>query len=270
MGAAEKGGEARAGILKAVLLLDSLAPEVVQGLRTILSVRAKGDAAYVNLPEVVRALDPAALRELVAGSSAEEAAAVLAVLEPEAGAVFLDLLGPEAAAPVVAAAARLDRLSVLNVLRAMERRLVRLHVRSEMVVGVPQVVAVLSRADDRVAQAALLALGAVDAALAEAVRREVYLLEDLSLVPEKELAEFLRMEPERPLAAVLAGLAAAQRRRVLASLPRGKREVVEKEVEFAVRLPEAERARERRGFLDRLADSLGSRRELLARLGKKP
>ncbi len=207
-------------------------------------------ATLAELPfESIRHADPRQLLTFLADEHPQTIALVLAHLSPQQSAIVLSGLDAGLQAQVAYRIASMERASpdvIRTVERELDRRMSTVLGPQEMssVGGVAPLIAIINRADRSTERMILEGLETVDAKLAEEVRAQMFIFEDIISLDDKAIQLVLRSVEAADLALALKGVSEPVREKVLRNLSTRAAENLVEEIELmgAVRITQVEEA----------------------------
>lgn len=208
------GGVDRAREILARSVGDDKAREILAGL----------GATVTRAPfDFIRRADPRQVLTYLADEHPQTIALVLAYLPPETGAMILSALPEERQRDVARRLANMDRTSpevVERIEAVLEPKLGTLVQSQEMntVGGVQALVDLLSRADRSTERLILEGLEQSDADLAELVRSQMFVFEDIVTLDDRSVQLVLRQVDSKELAVALKGVSGEVRDKVFRNM----------------------------------------------------
>ena len=207
-------------------------------------------ASLADIPfEGIRRADARQLLTFLDGEHPQMVALVLAHLAPQQSATVLSGLDQSVQADVAYRIASMEPASpdvIRLVERELERRMTTVLGPQEMsnVGGVAPLVAIINRADRTTERMILEGLATVDAELAESVRAQMFIFEDILQLEDKAIQLVLKSAQMSDLALALKGVAAGVRDKITRNLSSRAAENLTEEIELlgAVRLTQVEEA----------------------------
>jgi flagellar motor switch protein FliG len=205
-------------------------------------------ATLAQMPfEAMRRSDARQLVTFLADEHPQTIALVLAHLGPQQSALVLSGLGSRLQADVAYRIASMERAQP-EVIRLVERELDRRMStvlgpqEMTMVGGVAPLIAIINRADRSTERMILEGLEAVSAELAEEVRKQMFIFEDVVQLDDKSIQMVLRNVQSSDLALALKGVGAAVRDKITKNLSTRAAQNLVEEIEMlgAVRLSQVE------------------------------
>ena len=205
-------------------------------------------ATLAEMPfEGMRRADARQLLSFLADEHPQTIALVLAHLAPQQSAIVLSGLGQQLQADVAHRIASMERASpdVIRIVeRELDRRMSTVLGPQEMtsVGGVGPLVAIINRADRSTERMILEGLETVNAELAETVRAQMFIFEDILTLDDKAIQLVLRNVETPDLALALKGVSAAVREKITRNLSTRAAENLVEEIELLgpVRLSQVE------------------------------
>ena len=208
-------------------------------------------ATLAEMPfETMRRSDPRQLITFLADEHPQTIALVLAHLAPQQSAIVLSGFEQKLQADVAQRIALMERASP-DIIRLVERELERrmatvMSGTQEMaaVGGVTPLVAIINRADRSTERLILEGLETVNTELAEEVRKQMFIFEDITSLDDKAIQLVLRNVESGDLSLALKGVSAAVREKIMRNLSTRAAENLAEEIELLgpKRLSEVEEA----------------------------
>lgn len=208
-------------------------------------------ATLAEMPfETMRRSDPRQLLTFLADEHPQLIALVLAHLSPQQSAIVLSGFEQKLQADVAQRIALMERASP-DIIRLVERELERrmatvMSGTQEMaaVGGVTPLVAIINRADRSTERLILEGLETVNTELAEEVRKQMFIFEDITSLDDKAIQLVLRNVESGDLSLALKGVSAAVREKIMRNLSTRAAENLAEEIELLgpKRLSEVEEA----------------------------
>ena len=207
-------------------------------------------ASLAEMPfESIRKADARQLLSFLADEHPQTIALVLAHLAPQQSAVVLSGLPQNLQAKVAFRIASMEPASpdvIRLVERELERRMTTVLGPQEMssVGGVEPLVAIINRADRSTEKMILEGLEAVDPALAETVRAQMFIFEDILTLDDKAIQLVLRNVESADLALALKGVSPMVKEKITKNLSSRAAENLVEEIDLlgAVRIKQVEEA----------------------------
>jgi flagellar motor switch protein FliG len=207
-------------------------------------------ATLAEMPfEGIRRADARQLLTFLSDEHPQTIALVLAHLAPQQSAVVLSGLSPQLQATVAFRIASMEPASpeVIRIVeRELERRMTTVLDRQESssVGGVAPLVAIINRADRSTERMILEGLETVNTELAEIVRAQMFIFEDVLTLDDKAIQLVLRNVEGADLALALKGVSPAVKEKISRNLSTRAAENLTEEIELlgAVRLKQVEEA----------------------------
>jgi flagellar motor switch protein FliG len=207
-------------------------------------------ASLAEMPfEGIRKADARQLLSFLGDEHPQTIALVLAHLAPQQSALVLSGLVPDLQAVVAYRIASMEPASpevIRLVERELERRMTTVLDRQEMstVGGVQPLVAIINRADRSTERMILEGLETVNSELAEIVRAQMFIFEDILTLDDKAIQLVLRNVESGDLALALKGVIPAVKEKISRNLSTRAAENLGEEIELlgAVRLKQVEEA----------------------------
>lgn len=220
------------------------------GMERASEILSRLEAAITEMPfHFLRRADPRQLVSFLQDEHAQTVALVLAHLSAEQASAVLSGFGPEMQADVAHRIAVMDRTSPDTVHRVegiLERRMSSILTPTEtsVVGGVAPLIEIINRADRSTERLILESLETLDPALAETVRSQMFMFEDIITLDDKSVQTVLRQVETSDLATALKGVRDDVRTKVMRNLSERASETLGEEIEMLgpVRLRTVEEA----------------------------
>jgi flagellar motor switch protein FliG len=197
--------------------------------------------------DVVRKADPNQLLSFISGEHPQTIALIMAYLQPEQAAIVLGSLPPERQADVARRIAIMDRTSpevLKEVEKVLERKLASMVSQDfTSAGGVESVVEVLNRVDRSTEKTIMESLAVQDPALAEEIKKRMFLFEDIVSLDNRSLQRVLReVDLSRDLPLALKVASDEVKRKVFANISRRAQENLREAMDYLgpVRLRDVE------------------------------
>ncbi len=202
--------------------------------------------------EFLRKLDPQQVANLIQNEHPQTIALLLNYLTPQqATAVFLSL-PPELAQEVAYRMAVIDRTSpevIRTIEEELKRRFSAFSAGQDMtkVDGIATLVQILNSVDQQTQQAVLEYLDSINPALAEEVRKQMFVFEDIVLLDDRSIQRVLREVDARDLAIALKGASDAVKEKIFKNMSQRARQMLQEEMEYMgpVRVKQIEEAQQK-------------------------
>jgi flagellar motor switch protein FliG len=212
----------------------------------------------------VRKSDPNQLISFIQGEHPQTIALIMAYLDPEQASVVLASLPSERQADVARRIAIMDRTSpevLKEVERVLERKLASLVSQDFTAAGgVEAVVEVLNRVDRGTEKTIMESLAVQDPALAEEIKKRMFLFEDIVSLDNRSLQRVLReVDLSRDLPLALKVASEEVKRRVMSNISRRAQENLREAMDYLgpVRLRDVEETQTKIVNIIRKLDELG-------------
>lgn len=216
------------------------AMEVLQRLTASLQVRPF---------DFIRKADPGQLLSFIQNEHPQTIALILAYLHPDQASVVLSALPPDRQADVARRIAIMDRTSpevLREIERVLERKLSSLVSEDYTAAGgVEAVVEVLNRVDRSTEKTIMESLAVQDPALAEEIKKRMFLFEDIVNLDNKSLQRVLNeVDKDKDLPLALKMASEEVKQKIMRNLSRRRAEMLRESVEYLgpVRLRDVEEA----------------------------
>jgi flagellar motor switch protein FliG len=199
--------------------------------------------------DMVRKADPNQLLSFISGEHPQTIALIMAYLQPEQAAIVLSSLPPERQADVARRIAIMDRTSpevLKEVEKVLERKLASMVSQDFTTAGgVESVVEVLNRVDRSTEKIIMESLAVQDPALADEIKKRMFLFEDIVSLDNRSLQRVLReVDLARDLPLALKVASDEVKRKVYANISRRAQENLREAMDYLgpVRLRDVEEA----------------------------
>jgi flagellar motor switch protein FliG len=199
--------------------------------------------------DMVRKADPNQLLSFISGEHPQTIALIMAYLQPEQAAIVLSSLPPERQADVARRIAIMDRTSpevLKEVEKVLERKLASMVSQDFTTAGgVESVVEVLNRVDRSTEKVIMESLAVQDPALADEIKKRMFLFEDIVSLDNRSLQRVLReVDLARDLPLALKVASDEVKRKVYANISRRAQENLREAMDYLgpVRLRDVEEA----------------------------
>lgn len=219
------------------------AMEILQRMTASLQVRPFG---------FIRRADPNQLISFIQGEHPQTIALIMAYLQPEQASIVLGSLPPDRQADVARRIAIMDRTSpevLREVERVLERKLASLVSQDYTAAGgVESVVEVLNRVDRSTEKTIMESLAVQDPALADEIKKRMFLFEDVVGLDNRSLQRVLReVDLQRDLPLALKVASEEVRRKIMNNVSRRSQENLKEAMDYLgpVRLRDVEEAQAR-------------------------
>jgi flagellar motor switch protein FliG len=196
------------------------------------------EAAISEMPfQFLRRADPRQLLSFLQDEHPQTVALVLAHLSAEQASGVLSGFAPELQADVAHRIAVMDRTSPEQVRRIemiLERRMSSILTPTETsnVGGVQPLIEIINRADRSTEKLILESLESIDPVLAEQVRSQMFMFEDIITLDDKSVQTVLRQVETNDLATALKGVREDVRSKVMRNLSERAAETLAEEIEM--------------------------------------
>lgn len=200
--------------------------------------------------DFIRQADPSHILNFIQGEHPQTIALVLAYLDPELSSNIVQELPMDLQAEVSKRIAVMDRTSpemIREVERVLERKLSSL-VNEEYATtgGIDTIVDMLNSADRSTEKAILEQLEEEDPELAEKIRRQLFVFEDITQLDDSAVQQVLREVDEDPLSLALKGVPDEVQNKIFDNMSNRASNMLQEEIEYMgpVRLREVEEAQQ--------------------------
>ena len=210
-----------------------------------------------------RKIDPKQLGGAIAEEHPQTIALVMAYLEPEQSAVIMSMLAPEVRAEVAKRIATMERVSpeVINELEAVLSGKFSAFSQQDFFVagGMKALVNILNRVDRASEKLIFEHLEREDPALAEEIRKRLFVFEDIILLDDNAIQRVIREIDNRELAMALKGAGGEVNQRVMKNMSKRAAEMLKEDLDFLgpIRLRDVEEAQARIVAVIRKLDEAG-------------
>lgn len=211
----------------------------------------------------LRKTDPKQLFNFIREEHPQTIALILAHLTPEQAAIILGLLPPEMQSEISRRIAIIDRFStdiIKDVEDLLERKISTVVQQDQSVVGgVQSLVDILNRVGRSAEKVILEGLEREDPALAEEVKRRMFVFEDLNMLPDNFIQRVLKEVNSKDMALAMRGANEDVNSRIYKNMSKRAAEMIREEIEFMgpVRLKEVEKAQQKVVSIIRKLDESG-------------
>lgn len=211
----------------------------------------------------LRKTEPRYLANFIRDEHPQTIAMILAYLEPNQASACLSMLPQEIRADVARRIALMDKTSpevVQDVEKILERKMAALvQQESYTVGGLQALVKILNQADRATEKKILEELEYDDPGLAEEVRQQMFIFEDIVKLDDISIQRILREVDNKVLALALRGANESVRERIYKNQSQRASQMLKEEIEFMgpVRLREVEEAQQRIVKIIRSLDEAG-------------
>lgn len=211
----------------------------------------------------LRKTDPKHLFNFIREEHPQTIALILAHLTPDQAAVILASLPPEMQSEIARRIAMIDRFTpdvVRDVEAVLERKLSSVVQQDHTVVGgVQSLVDILNRVGRSAEKVILEGLEQEDPALAEEVKRRMFVFEDIIMLPDNFIQRVLKEVNSKDLALAMRGANEEVNNRIFKNMSKRAAEMLKEEIELMgpVRLREVEQAQQKIVTIIRKLDESG-------------
>ncbi len=201
--------------------------------------------------DFVKRVEPEHLLSFIQGEHPQTIALILSHLSPEQAAPIISSLPPDQQAEVALRIATMDQTTpeiTREVERVLERKIATvLSQEFTMVGGVEALAELLNRVDRSTERAIMETLEAENAELADAVKKLMFVFEDIVLLDDRAIQQVLKEIDQRELATLLKGASDQVKVKILSNMSQRAAEIVKEDIEFMgpVRVRQVEEAQQR-------------------------
>jgi flagellar motor switch protein FliG len=201
--------------------------------------------------DFVKRVEPENLLSFIQGEHPQTIALVLSHLAPEQAAPIISALPPEQQAEVAMRIATMDQTApeiTREVERVLERKIATVLSQDfTMVGGVEALAELLNRVDRSTERSIIETLEAENAELADAVKKLMFVFEDVILLDDRAIQKVLKEVDQRELATILKGASDEVKAKVFGNMSARAAEIVKEDMEFMgpVRVRQVEEAQQR-------------------------
>lgn len=226
--------------------------EKALGPQKALEIIAKLQGVLQVTPfDFVKRVEAEHLLSFIQGEHPQTIALILSHLSPEQAATIISALPPDQQAEVALRIATMDQ-TVPEITREVERVLERkiatvLSQEFTMVGGVEALAELLNRVDRTTERAIMETLEAENAELADAVKKLMFVFEDVILLDDRAIQQVLKEVDQKELAIVLKGASEEVKNKIFSNMSSRAAEIVKEDMEFMgpVRVKQVEEAQQR-------------------------
>ena len=226
--------------------------EKALGPRKALEVIARLQGVLQVTPfDFVRRVEPEHLLNFISGEHPQTIALILSHLAPEQAAPIISALPPEQQAEVAMRIATMDQTApeiTREVERVLERKIATvLSQEFTTVGGVEALAELLNRVDRTTERSIMETLEAENAELADAIKKRMFVFEDVVLLDDRSIQQVLKEVDQRELAIVLKGSSDEVKNKIFGNMSQRAAEIVKEDMEFMgpVRVRQVEEAQQR-------------------------
>lgn len=210
----------------------------------------------------LRKTDPKHLVNFIKDEHPQTIALILTYLHPEQAAMVLSSLPPETQGDIARRIALLDRVSpeiIKNVEEVLERKLSVVSPHDETTGGLKSLVEILNRVDRSTEKTILEELEVKDPDLAENVRNNLFVFEDIVKLPDTSIQRVLREVDFKDLAKALKGSSEEVAEIIYRNISKRAADMLRDEIKYMgpVRLREVEESQQRIVQIIRQLDESG-------------
>jgi flagellar motor switch protein FliG len=213
--------------------------------------------------EFMRKMDPKNILSFIQDEHPQTIALILSYLTPEQAATILSSLPPDLMTEVAMRIATIDRTSpdvVRKVEDILEKKLAILATQeSTNTGGVKHFVEILNRVDRNTEKAVLEYLESEDPELAEEVKKQMFLFEDIVMLDDRSIQRILREVDSKDLALALKGANEEVKQKIFKNMSSRAAQMLKEDMEFMgpVRVRDVEQAQQKIVSIIRRLDEAG-------------
>jgi flagellar motor switch protein FliG len=213
--------------------------------------------------EFMRKMDAKQILSFIQDEHPQTIALILSYLTPDQSALILSSLPPELMTEISMRMAKIDRTSpdvVHKVETILERKLALLTTQeSANTGGIKHFVEILNRVDRNTEKTVIEYLESEDPELAEEVKRQMFLFEDIVLLDDRSIQRVLREIDSKDLALALKGAGEEVRQKIFKNMSARASQMLKEDMEFMgpVRVRDVEQAQQRIVSVIRRLDETG-------------
>lgn len=226
--------------------------EKALGPRKALEIIARLQGVLQVTPfDFVKRVEPEHLLNFIQGEHPQTIALILSHLAPEQAAPIISALPPEQQAEVAMRIATMDQTApeiTREVERVLERKIATvLSQEFTTVGGVEALAELLNRVDRTTERSIMETLEAENAELADAIKKRMFVFEDVILLDDRSIQQVLKEVDQRELAIVLKGSSDEVKNKIFGNMSQRAAEIVKEDMEFMgpVRVRQVEEAQQR-------------------------
>jgi flagellar motor switch protein FliG len=226
--------------------------EKALGPRKALEIIARLQGVLQVTPfDFVKRVEPEHLLNFISGEHPQTIALILSHLAPEQAAPIISALPPEQQAEVAMRIATMDQTApeiTREVERVLERKIATvLSQEFTTVGGVEALAELLNRVDRTTERSIMETLEAENAELADAIKKRMFVFEDVVLLDDRSIQQVLKEVDQRELAIVLKGSSDEVKVKIFGNMSQRAAEIVKEDMEFMgpVRVRQVEEAQQR-------------------------
>lgn len=201
--------------------------------------------------DIVRRTDPKQLLTFIQGEHSQTIALIMTHLTPDKSAILISGLTPERQADVAKRMALMGRTSpdvLKEIEKVLERKISSLSpVDYSSTGGIQSVVDMLNRADPGTTKTVMDALELDDPDLAEKIKRQMFVFEDIVMLDDRGVQLVLREVETKDLALALKGSDSEVAAKIMKNMSERAAQMIKEDLEFMgpVRLRDVEEAQQR-------------------------
>lgn len=201
--------------------------------------------------DIVRRTDPKQLLTFIQGEHSQTIALIMTHLTPDKAAILISGLTPERQADVAKRMALMGRTSpdvLKEIEKVLERKISSLSpVDYSSTGGIQSVVDMLNRADPGTTKTVMDALELDDPDLAEKIKRQMFVFEDIVMLDDRGVQLVLREVETKDLALALKGSDSEVAAKIMKNMSERAAQMIKEDLEFMgpVRLRDVEEAQQR-------------------------
>ena len=208
-------------------------------------------ALQVSPFDFVKRVEPEHLLNFIQGEHPQTIALILSHLPPEQAAPIISALPPEQQAEVALRIATMDQTApeiTREVERVLERKIATvLSQEFTMVGGVEALAELLNRVDRSTERSIMETMEAENAELADAVKKLMFVFEDIILLDDRAIQQVLKEVDQKELAIVLKGASDEVKEKIFSNMSSRAAEIIKEDMEYMgpVRVRQVEEAQQR-------------------------
>ena len=208
-------------------------------------------ALQVSPFDFVKRVEPEHLLSFIQGEHPQTIALILSHLPPELSSPIISALPPEQQAEVALRIATMDQTTpevTKEVERVLERKIAMILSQEYTTVGGVEALAELLNRVDRATERSIMeVIEAENAELADAVKKLMFVFEDIILLDDRAIQQVLKEVDQKELAMVLKGASEEVKEKIFGNLSSRAGEIIKEDMEFMgpVRVRQVEEAQQR-------------------------
>lgn len=208
-------------------------------------------ALQVSPFDFVKRVEPEHLLSFIQGEHPQTIALILSHLSPEQSSPIISALPPEQQAEVALRIATMDQTTpevTREVERVLERKIATILSQEFTTVGGVEALAeLLNRVDRSTERSIMEVIEAENAELADAVKKLMFVFEDIILLDDRAIQQVLKEVDQKELALVLKGASEEVKEKIFGNMSSRAAEIIKEDMEFMgpVRVRHVEEAQQR-------------------------